>query len=325
MLEIGHFPSAGKELIQATLFFHNLHSLNFSIMSKSKSFFGLRKGSTKSHTYAVLKGQQVTKDRVVDVANPKTQSQMVQRMLFANAVKFYKHATSALFKFAFEDKKPLESDYNAFMRHNGKAAVAVSRENYNDNAYPAFGRYLLSQGSLTPSIIKWNDDSAYVKLQMGQVSGEDTIGQLSTAILLGYPALNEGDIVTIVLVHTSLRSNGEMSDERVNRWDIRQFVLDKNDTRNCSSTIGVNLEDGTSEAHIANMDGDDFDTNYAKGCAVIFSRNTPAGLKVSNSHIIGNAVAEQFIQQGLDEGTIKALATTWGATEKAILQGSLAE
>ena len=35
-------------------------------MAKSKSFFGLRKGSTKSHTYSTLDGQQITKDRVYD-------------------------------------------------------------------------------------------------------------------------------------------------------------------------------------------------------------------------------------------------------------------
>lgn len=49
-------------------------------MALSKGFFGLRRGSTKSHTYSVYKGQQVTKDRVYDVTNPQTEAQMKQRL-----------------------------------------------------------------------------------------------------------------------------------------------------------------------------------------------------------------------------------------------------
>lgn len=49
-------------------------------MAKSKSFFGLRRGSTKSHTYQVLRGEQITKDRVYDVTNPQSEGQMKQRL-----------------------------------------------------------------------------------------------------------------------------------------------------------------------------------------------------------------------------------------------------
>lgn len=48
-------------------------------MAQSKSFFGNRRGSTKSHTYQVNGGQQITKDRVDEVKNPRTNAQMVHR------------------------------------------------------------------------------------------------------------------------------------------------------------------------------------------------------------------------------------------------------
>ena len=48
-------------------------------MAQSLSFFGNRRGSTKSHTYQVNGGQQITKDRVGDVKNPRTSAQMVHR------------------------------------------------------------------------------------------------------------------------------------------------------------------------------------------------------------------------------------------------------
>ncbi len=52
-------------------------------MAISKSFFGLRRKSTKSLTFSVLNGQQITKDRVSHVKNPKSEGQALQRMRFA--------------------------------------------------------------------------------------------------------------------------------------------------------------------------------------------------------------------------------------------------
>lgn len=50
-------------------------------MAQSKSFFTHRHGSTKSHTYATNAGQQITKDRVDDTTNQRTEGQMVHRCL----------------------------------------------------------------------------------------------------------------------------------------------------------------------------------------------------------------------------------------------------
>lgn len=38
-------------------------------MAKSANYFGLRKGSTKSHTFSVVDGKQITKDRVEGCKN----------------------------------------------------------------------------------------------------------------------------------------------------------------------------------------------------------------------------------------------------------------
>lgn len=59
-------------------------------MAKSKSFFGLRRGSTKSHTYQVVYGQQITKDRVSSVHNPQTPRQNAQRIVFATVAQAMK-------------------------------------------------------------------------------------------------------------------------------------------------------------------------------------------------------------------------------------------
>lgn len=57
-------------------------------MAKSSSFFGLRRGSTKSLTFQVLDGKQITKDRVTSVRNPKSNGQIMQRMKMTAATIF---------------------------------------------------------------------------------------------------------------------------------------------------------------------------------------------------------------------------------------------
>lgn len=49
-------------------------------MAKSTNFFGLRRGSTKAHTFQVYRGMQITKDRVTAVSNPQSDAQMQQRL-----------------------------------------------------------------------------------------------------------------------------------------------------------------------------------------------------------------------------------------------------
>lgn len=294
-------------------------------MAKSKGFFGLRTGSTKSMTFSVLRGQQITKDRVEGGANPRTYSQMTQRMLFANAVKFYKHAKAGFFKFAFEDKKPLESDYNAFMRHSSNLASAVSSLHYNNPAYPAFGNYVLTDGSLPTPDIYWAEDNNYVWMKMATVDDTNTIGAISDQLVELYPGLQYGDICTIAIVHTSLKSDGTMTNDTPNRWDIRQFVLDTDDERSALTIVGVAQSDEEAIAHIGPVGGGRFAADMAKGCAVVFSRNTPSGLKVSTSAILPNGVAKQFMDAMAPASAVKKAATTWGATAPAILQGALAE
>lgn len=294
-------------------------------MAKSKGFYGLRRGSTKSMTYSILKGQQITKDRVEGGANPRTYSQMIQRMLFANAVKFYKHAKAGFFKFAFEDKKTVESDYNAFMRHNALKAVAVGRTEYNQDAFPALGNFVLTMGSLTSPTFQYDADNSAIEFDIASSTKVTTVGHLSERILAQYPSLQPGDIVTIVLVVTSLNQDSELEGTAAPTWNIRQFVLDVNDSRTCWDTLHIRLQTGNDPALIYGGNGENVGEEFAIGFSIVFSRNTPNGLKVSNSIMKGNGLALDYISQYSTEGAINMCASTWGATDPAILAGALAK
>ena len=123
-------------------------------MAKSKGFFGIRTGSTKNFTFSELHGEQITKERVSRVKNPRTISQMRQRMLMATIGAAYSYL-KAITDHSFEGKTVGQQNMSEFMRVNlNKFRDAALNDNaaYAMNAYgdkqinPM--RYILAKGSL---------------------------------------------------------------------------------------------------------------------------------------------------------------------------------
>lgn len=74
-------------------------------MAISKSFFGLRRGSTKSLTFTIFNGKQVTKDRVAFVKNPNTIAQRLQRMKFLAMQLLLNAGLGEIIDHSWENKK----------------------------------------------------------------------------------------------------------------------------------------------------------------------------------------------------------------------------
>lgn len=120
-------------------------------MAKSKSFFGLRRGSTKSHTYSVLNGQQITKDRVQSVANPKTQKQQFQRAIMATVMAAYSEM-KAIEDHAFEGKKKGSENQREFMSRNLVAMRNAFLQYQEENPLPANQKFF-AVGPKTPTVL----------------------------------------------------------------------------------------------------------------------------------------------------------------------------
>lgn len=135
-------------------------------MATSKNFFGLRRGSTKSLTFQVLDGKQITKDRVTEVKNPKTIAQNLQRMKLAPAQKFYAALNSAtaqgVINHSFEGVAYHEPTRRAFM------ALAMSSKlsgPYVPKGVQTFipAVYQIAKGSLeNPFLNGFQDGSAAI-------------------------------------------------------------------------------------------------------------------------------------------------------------------
>lgn len=168
-------------------------------MAKSKGFFGLRSGSTKNFTFSELNGQQITKERVYKVKNPRTMQQMRQRMVMATVSAAYSYLKE-ICDHSFEGFGVGSPCMSEFMRLNLDALKAKAQ---NDAAKVAFNAYqdkninpvpfVVSKGSLN-EIVPIMDD--------GFISWVTPKGDADTSTAEGIYAalgLEPGDFVTFVL------------------------------------------------------------------------------------------------------------------------------
>lgn len=117
-------------------------------MARSTSFFGLRTGSTKSLTFQVYRGQQITKDRVYRVSNPRTVAQMKQRALIP-IVAAARSALKGLVDHSFEGVAYGEASLKEFSKQNMRAgALSVTSFSPNGVSNPGFADLIVSNGSI---------------------------------------------------------------------------------------------------------------------------------------------------------------------------------
>ena len=156
-------------------------------MAKSKSFFGLRSGSTKSLTFQVYKGEQITKDRVSHVSNPRTDSQMHQRALIP-IVAAARSALNGLVDHSFEGVPYGEASLREFSKMNLRAgALEVTSFSPNGVSNPGFANLIVSNGTINGGF------------QIGQTSASITTFQTEAVYPeFSFPAAKKDDPATAI-------------------------------------------------------------------------------------------------------------------------------
>lgn len=315
-------------------------------MSKGNVFMGMARGKVGDVVLTRLAGEQVARARNRAPKNPKTTKQMAQRAALATCVEFYTRGVKNLFKFAFESKKPSESDYNAFVRANIGIIPVQSHKSLVENN-SVFGPIIMSQGSLTEPAFEYSSDYASGAIKCASLPAAGaalTIGQLSKAIA-DINGLQDGDIITIVAIvanddkladsyQKAYAAGALQTKKAVQKWYVKQFTLDFAST-DLASTLGIldvhNVEAG---ATIVDINGNEFglpvfDDEYSAGLAVIASRNTASGVKVSTSTMKLGDAAQIASEIGTSNEWRQYVARTWNTSTSLdvapenILQGSI--
>lgn len=180
-------------------------------MAKSSGYFGLRRGSTKSHTFQVVGGVQITKDRVEGGKNPRTTLQMRQRMFCATISQAYK-AMSEICNHAFEGVSDGRACAAKFRELNMKR-IAMDAEYKNGQfGYNKWGvkgmmagSYQLSDGTLP---VPCDGEVAMESVNAVAKTGVITIcnGLTEAELIQSLGVKAYGDIVTIVVAYP--KANG---------------------------------------------------------------------------------------------------------------------
>ena len=202
-------------------------------MAKSKSFFGLRTGSTKSLTFQVLRGEQITKDRVYRVSNPRSEAQMTQRALIP-IVAAARSQLKGLVDHSFEGVAYGEASLREFSAQNLRAgALDVISYSPNGVSNAGFANLIVSKGSL------------YGKFDVPIFDEKSTTFQVEDVPNLAFPAAEAGASASSVFQY--LETFGRSNNISVLTPGTQLTFL----TIYEAGTAKVNTGTGTKEASLA--------------------------------------------------------------------------
>lgn len=161
------------------------------------------KGSCKKLAGTVIyqvNGQTRQRELAAKVNNPRTTSQQTQRVKWANLVNFYRVNRSWM-KYAFESKKPTQSEYNKLMSLNVTNSPIYLTKQAAASGACVVAPYIMTQGSL-PSIQITNSAAGLLSnifLPDGySPSQSSTIGEVTAALLDANPSLQAGDQLSFI-------------------------------------------------------------------------------------------------------------------------------
>lgn len=289
-------------------------------MAQSKGFFGLRKGSTKSLTFSTLDGKQITKDRVYDVKNPRTENQMRQRMLMTTvgaAYKMLKSIAGHSFE-GYSSGMQCMRQFNSRNLNRFKQAAAakgsVAFNEYKDgdiNPLP----FILASGSLPGFVFSFNKESNL------QIVGSKENADFTTAEDI-YAALGvqRNDLITFCTVIGEGSTLNGVYTYKAERFNIVRLYCDKSGAVSKPAdafTISTNNDQASISMSTAG-NAITIKTGDADFGAVIQSRKNDNGWLRSDAVMI---VAENVIS-GVK--TANQLATYPVGTELILNNGSMA-
>lgn len=161
------------------------------------------KGSSKRLAGAVIYkagGQTIARELANEVSNPRTRSQMEQRVRWANCVAFYR-ANASWMKYAYESKKANQSEYNKFMSLN----VANNRIYLTKQAAASgacvVDNFIMTQGSLPSITYKFVGGAIATNIFLPEDFDDGkgvAVNLFTQAVLDANPGIQEGDQISLI-------------------------------------------------------------------------------------------------------------------------------
>lgn len=226
-------------------------------------------------------GQTLARELAAKVSNPRTDSQMQQRVKLANVVAVYRSNKNWM-RGAFENKKQGESDYNAFVKANlASSLVATSKSQANAGA-AVVAPYKITEGSIPTVECTLSETTIRTNLYLGDysVTPTSTVGEFTQALMANNGGITEGMQLSVIL---NLQQATQESGIPYIVSRAYECILSLTDSRLLSTFFpGSFMASGGSPNAVLELDMSD----YGKGAAAVILSQTIGGkTRVSTQYL----------------------------------------
>lgn len=169
-------------------------------MSKGSLFWGNGSGKLGESVFYRAGGEQRNRTYVKNVKNPKTKSQMSNRIQMLNLSIIFTELADII-RVSFPNRPTKESGFNAFVKANKSATSSVNLKSNLEQGIVAPYQYFISKGDLIvpqPSVIATKDNKQVYGYQMSDGRDKDENSNTWFGLLVKDLELPEGTKVTIV-------------------------------------------------------------------------------------------------------------------------------
>lgn len=266
-------------------------------MAKGNLLLGTAKNSVGDVVMYRREGAQITRVRVRNVKNPKTDAQSFQRAIMAPIAKFYS-PLSVVLERSFEGLSKAKS-HNKFNQVN----AGLARKNKwalpkGTGFFPL--PYQLSQGTLPQISCKM--ETPFIIEVPGLTGGDTTIGGLSNALVNnGYKA---GDVVSILVI----TGNATTADSTVFVPYTFQFEVNTTSTVTLQNFFGSNVNIDVQEGQLIIAE---VNSTSSMAGAVIISRFDGDMWRRSTQSLV---VASGILTRVTADAAVAAAIASYGQT-----------
>lgn len=255
------------------------------------------------------------------VHNPRTEAQMYTRVKWANLVAFYR-LNSDWMKYAYENKKRNQTEYNRFMQLNVRPSDIYLTKQEAEEGACVVNNYTMTQGSLQS--ITYTDQGTYIQTNLflstnSELSSESSVAAWSGELVANNPGLEYGDQLSFLRYTQMVNQNTGSPYVILRKFE---FILDDENLQPLSDFWPTDL------LQIRKIDGNSVitvnHTGNAGGLLMILSRTIKGKTYVSTQAILP-VDNEEVIAAYSSQRQYEAAIESYGSTPDAFLDSKNAD
>ena len=266
-------------------------------------------------------GQTRSRELAASVSNPRTQSQMNQRVKWSNLVNFYR-ANANWMKFAYETKKTNQSEYNKFMSLNVANSRIYLPKGLASQGACIVDAYQMTQGSLASIEITEGGGGWKTNIYLDTWQGYDqnvTIAEMSQSILAANPAIREGDQLSFLRFTQQTNAQTGVPFVIVRKYEV---IINSSDYRRFYDFMPADyvVWDGTASGGWIEIQ----DSGNAGGWIMVLSRTVGGKTFVSTQSIVV-ANNDTLISAYSSSNALQTAIDSYGESAEPFLTSTTAE